>query len=123
MASFDADGYWDAYLQDPAGPYEQLVAQPTAVLLVAYYRPLVSALLTAGIDETIGDQTTAVARLPGMDASLGLPRTIVDIIRALPLVGPVPADQLEAAGDSLVGALLDLPGKSSADDAGQNWVF
>ena len=96
--------------------YEQLVAQPTAVLLVAYYRPLVSALLTAGIDETIGDQTTAVARLPGMDASLGLPRTIVDIIRALPLVGPVPADQLQAAGDSLVGALLDLPGKSSAAD-------
>lgn len=123
VASFDADGYWDAYLQDPAGPYEQLVAQPTAVLLVAYYRPLVSALLAAGIDETIGDQTTAVARLPGMDASLGLPRTIVDIIRALPLVGPVPADQLQAAGDSLVGALLDLPGKSSAADAGQNWVF
>lgn len=122
VASFDADGYWDAYLEDPVGPYEELDPQTTAVLLVAYYRPLVSALLTAGIDEIVSDRTTSAARLPGMDLLLGLPSIIVTTLRALPLVGPVPTDQLQAVGANLVSALIDLPGKSLAAAAGQNWA-
>lgn len=112
VASFDSHGFWEAYLEDPAGPYEGLESQTIERLLVAYYRPIVATLLTAGIDRTVSDDATIFAGLPGIDLTLGLPSAIVNSVNVLPLIGPVPSDQIDSVGRNLIGIISDLPGKS-----------
>jgi hypothetical protein len=110
VASFDTDGCWQAYLEDPPGAYQAVNQQTIEGLLVAYYRPLVSALLAAGINENASDDATAVAQLPGMDMYLGLPHAIVTALHDMSPTGPVPAGELESAGAILASFLRDLPG-------------
>ena len=111
VAFFDQNYFWCAYLEDPAGPDEGLGSQTIETLLVAYYRPVVATLSTAGIDRSVSDEATVFARLPGIDLTLGLPRAIVNSVSELPLTGPVPADQIDSVGRNLVGIISDLPGK------------
>src|ERR1700678_1004019 len=47
VASFDAKRRWIAPLEDPPGPVRPLDSLTPETLLVAYYRPLVAALLEA----------------------------------------------------------------------------
>jgi hypothetical protein len=122
VASFDADGYWEAYLEDPASPYGQLVSLTTGEILVAYYRPLVAALLTAGTDPELSDDLTLFAQMPGIDMTLGMPRIIVAAFDTLPLIGRITPRQLEYAGARLSDTLLNLPGKSEASVVEQNWA-
>jgi len=122
VASFDTDGYWVAYLEDPAGPYEQLVSLTAGDTLVAYYRPLVAALLTAGTDRELSDDLTLFARMPDIDMMLGIPRIIVATFDRLPLTGRIPTRQLAYAGARLSDTLPNLPGKPEASVVGQNWV-
>lgn len=62
-----------------------------------------------------------MARLPGMDLSLGLPLPIVNILGGLPLSGPIQADQLRAIGADIRGVLMETPGKSEAGNAPELW--
>lgn len=112
VAFFDRNYFWRAYLEDPAGPYEELEPQTIETLLVAYYRPIVATLSTAGIDRTIGDDDTVFARLPGIDLTLGVPRVIVNSFSELPLTGPVPDELVNSVGRNLRVIVSDLPGKS-----------
>lgn len=121
VASFDSDGHWNAYLQDPPGPYESLDSLSANTLLVAYYRPLVAALLTAGANRSDSDESTSVAYLPGIDLSLGLPRAVVNLMADLPASGPVEAGELEAVGAALFGEIMELPGKFVAGDVPETW--
>lgn len=121
VASFDGNGHWHAYLQDPPGPYDALTSLTIDVLLVAYYRPLVAALLTAGVNNDDSDETTAIADLPGIDIRLGLPRAIVNLLANLPASGPIHSNQLRAIGADLLGTLMELPGKTAAGNAPETW--
>jgi hypothetical protein len=94
VSSFDTRGRWQAYLEDPPRSRDSHGDQGVGPLLVAYYRPLVSALQDAGIDREASDRTTVVARLPGMDMRLGLPADVVSIMSQVPATGPVPTDRL-----------------------------
>jgi hypothetical protein len=121
VASFEA-GCWEAYLEDPAAPYGQLVSLTTGDVLVSYYRPLVAALLTAGADPQLSDDSTVFARMPDIDVTLGIPRNIVATFDNLPLIGPIPQRRRENVGARLSQAVLNLPGKSEADAVGLSWV-
>ena len=111
VAFFDGNYSWHAYLEDPVGPYEELEPQTIETLLVAYYRPVVATLLTAGIDRNVGDDITVFARLPGIDLTLGLPSAIVNSVSDLPLTGPVPPEQVISVGRNLRGIVSDLSDK------------
>jgi len=88
VSSFDTRGRWQAYLED--SPRSQGGQGTEDVgLLVAYYRPLVSAVQDAGIDREASDLAT-VARLPGMDMRLGLPADVVSIMSQVPRPGRFP---------------------------------
>jgi hypothetical protein len=113
VASFEGL-FWKAYLEDPAGPYEELEGETIERLLVAYYRPIVATLLTTGIDRNVSDGATTVAHLPGIDLTLGLPTAIVNSVGELPLTGEVPPGQIDSVGHNLIGIISDLPGKSPA---------
>ena len=58
-----------------------------------------------------------VTQLPGIDLTLGIPTAIVAIIRALPLVGPIAAGQLQETGAALPRAVLTRPFVSQAETA------
>lgn len=122
VASFSENDHWEAYLEDPAGPYEELAPIIPGVLMIAYYRHLVAALMSAGIDEAASDETTAVARVPEIDLLLGLPRSIVSVLSTVPLAGRLSADQVQAAGPELLSSIAGLPGKQLASAAGQTWA-
>lgn len=123
VAFFDRNWFWNAYLEDPAGPYEGLDSQTIETLLVAYYRPIVATLLTAGIDRTGSDDAIVFARLPGIDLTLGLPRVIVDRVSELPSTGPVPSEQISAVGRNLISIVSDLLGKDSVLPGGAQIRF
>lgn len=72
------------------------------MLLAAYYRPLVGALLAAADRRTTEDDVLTVAQLPGIDLALGISTAIVTIMRTLPLTGVIAADRLQDAGASLL---------------------
>jgi hypothetical protein len=112
VAYFDRSYFWRAYLEDPTSPYEGLESQTIERLLVAYYRPIVATLQTAGIDRAVSDRATAFAHLPGIDLTLGLPNAIVSSVGQLPLTGPVSPDQIDSVGRNLISIISDLPGKS-----------
>jgi hypothetical protein len=115
VAFFGSDYRWRAYLEDPAGPYQGLGSQTIQRLLVAYYRPIVATLLTAGVDRTDGDDATVFARLPGIDLTLGLPSSIVNSVSQLPLIGPASPDQIDRVGRTLIGIISNLPSRSLTD--------
>lgn len=121
VASFDNDGYWVAYLEDPPGPYEGLEALTIEILLVAYYRPLVAALVTAGINEAESDDLMTVALLPGIDVRLGLPTAVVNALRNYLEPELLSASQIRTIGAALLEALAELPGKAEAADAVESW--
>ncbi|RSM35570.1 hypothetical protein DMA12_43905 [Amycolatopsis balhimycina DSM 5908] len=121
VASFDGNDHWHAYLEDPPEPDDMLPSLTIEMLLVAYYRPLVAALLAAGVNTDDSDETTSVARLPEIDLSLGVPQPIVSILSSAPLSGPVEADQLQTIGADLMGVLMETPGKSEAGNAPELW--
>ncbi len=115
VASFDHVGHWQAYLEDPPKPYGDVADLLTVeTLLVAYYRPLVTALLTAGIDTARSDDNLDVAYLAGADLSVGIPAGIVSTIRVLPAAEPVESDRLQAVGADLVGRVLQLERRTAA---------
>lgn len=107
VASFDPQGRWEAYLEDPPGPFQPLASLTAGSLLAAYYRPLVAALLAAADDRTTEDDAMTMALLPGIDLILGIPTAIVTVMRALPPIGPVAADQLHNVGASLLDPVRD----------------
>jgi len=84
VASFDRYGQWEAYLEDPPGPFQPSASLTVESLLTAYYRPLVASLLAAGDGQTVEDRAMTRARLPGIDLILGIPTPIVTIMRLLP---------------------------------------
>jgi len=109
VASFDRVGHWQAYLEDPPKPYGEVANLLTVeTLLVAYYRPLATALLTASIDTARSDDNLDVAYLAAADLSVGLPTGIVSIIRGLPTAEPVESNRLQAVGADLVGRVMQL---------------
>jgi hypothetical protein len=117
VSSFDTRGRWQAYLEDPPRSRDSQGTQGVGPLLVAYYRPLVSALQDAGIDREASDRATVVARLPGMDMSLGLPADVVSIMSQVQATGPVPTDRLHEAAAELTEAITGdttLPGMADA---------
>jgi hypothetical protein len=121
--AYFADDCWQAYLEDPDGPYDEMAdLLSAALLLVVYYRPLVLALLTVGgpEDESSTD-STVVRRLPGIDLYLGLPRVIIEIIGALPLAGPIAKSEAEAAGADIRGSLLQPFASLVAGPGSDSW--
>jgi hypothetical protein len=102
VASFDPQGRWEAYLEDPPGPFQPLDSLTAGSLLAAYYRPLVAALLAAADRRTTEDDVMTVAQLSGIDLALGISTAIVTIMRTLPLTGVIAADRLQDAGASLL---------------------
>lgn len=122
IAYFGDSYHWGAYLEDPVGPYEELEPMTPGTLMIAYYRPLVSALITAGIEESQSDEIMVFARVPEVDLTLGLPRRVVSALTAVPLAGRLSQDQIEAAGSELLDAIGGLPGKDLASQAGESWA-
>lgn len=120
VASFDSNSHWHAYLEDPPQPRASQASVTVEELLVAYYRPLVAALLAAEVNHDEGDETTVVGRLPGIDMSLGLPRPVVTIVANM--IDRESAAELRSAGADLRGALLDLPGKAGAERSPEQWL-
>jgi hypothetical protein len=102
VASFDPRGRWEAYLEDPPGPFQPLTSLTAGSLLAAYYQPLVAALLAVAEDQRTEHDAMTMAPLPGIDVILGIPTAIVTIMRQLPLVGLVAAGQLQEVGGSLL---------------------
>jgi len=116
VASFDRVGHWQAYLEDPPKPYGEVANLLTVeTLLVAYYRPLVTALLTASIDTARSDDNLDVAYLAAADLSVGLPTGFVSIIRGLPTAEPVESNRLQAVGADLVGRVMQLERGAAAE--------
>jgi hypothetical protein len=107
VASFDPGYFWQAYLEDPTGSDDETASEPIEILLVAYYRPIVATLLTQGIDNTESDDAIVSARLPGIDLTIGLPSAIVNSVRTLPPTGPIPFDQINSVGRTLIGVIAD----------------
>jgi hypothetical protein len=104
VASFGAAHQWRAYLEDPPGSPGTLDSLTIGALLVAYYRPLVAALLAAGTDG-VDSSGTAWARLPGIDVRLGLPTRVIGMLRELPFTGPVHPNQLDTVAQDLVDVI------------------
>jgi hypothetical protein len=124
VAYFNEDACWEAYLEDPpsGSTYGELEGRVTSsVLLAAYYRPLVAAVLAEGItQDPSSDDQTYLARLPAVDIWLGLPRVIVDIFRPF-VSGPLTDDVASAIGADLLGVVSELPGKAAAGAAPEVW--
>lgn len=116
VASFDSRGWWQAYLEDPPGPFQPLDSLTAGALLAAYYRPLAAAVLEAGVQISDDDATT-LAQLPGIDLVLGLPTVIVTAMRALPLAGLVTTGQLQDVGATLLEGVPSLSFVSRARTA------
>jgi hypothetical protein len=102
VASFDSQGLWEAYLEDPPGPIAPLAYLSAESLLAAYYRPLVASLLAAGGSRTIEDDAMILAQLPGIDLTLGIPAPIVTVMSTLQPGESVSFDQLHNIGASLL---------------------
>lgn len=117
VASFSPGGCWEAYLEDPPTSSTTSASLTAGSLLAAYYRPLVAAQAAAGDDQVAEQDGMTMAQLPGIDLMLGIPAVIVTVIQTLPLTGPVPADQLRAAGAELVEAVASRQLTSRADAA------
>jgi len=110
--AFFNDRIWCSYLEDPetlAGDGNFTVT--IELVLVAYYLPIVRAVLTDGVvaAETIANDRIAV-RLPDLDLILGLPRSILTILQDLPASGGVPPDHLTLAGAALRAETARLHG-------------
>jgi hypothetical protein len=104
LAYFNTRREWCSYLEDPEGNNDELY-EPLSIesLLVAYYRPLVAAVLDPSvIPADAGDDDIRAGRLPGLDVVFGLPHSIIRIVQTLPLVGPISQEDLEGAGQALV---------------------
>jgi hypothetical protein len=116
LAYFGSRGRWEAYLEDPDGSYSQIEDIEPRTLLVSYYRPLVAAMLEAGISESESSDTEFVADLPGIDAQLGLPPAIVGALVDVPRTGAVDPALLEVPGSQLVTAVRRLYGRAEMLD-------
>lgn len=121
VASFDPRGWWEAYLEDPPGPFQPQASLTAGSMLAAYYRPLVASLLAAADEQITEDDAMTMLPLPGIDLILGIPTAIVTIMRPLPPVGPVTADQLENIGVSLLDTVSNrlLKSRSAAPEPGE----
>ena len=121
VASFDTQGQWEAYLEDPPGPISPMAHLTVESLLAAYYRPLVACLVAAGGGQTIEDNAMTLAQLPGIDLALGIPTPIVTIMRALSPGERVSVDRLHNIGVSLLGVTSSFfasrSGSPELDDA------
>jgi hypothetical protein len=102
LAYFTNSG-WHAYLEDPEDESEASdLILTIEQLLVSYYRPLVATLRTAGVTEAdTSDDSTVVRQIPGIDLSLGLPRSIVSILSDVPSIGALTDDQIQRVGSAL----------------------
>jgi hypothetical protein len=118
VASFDPRDHWEAYLEDPPGPFQPLDSLTAGSLLAAYYRPLVAALLEAQDDQATEDGYTTIAQLPGIDLVFGIPTFIVTIVRTMPSAGLVTADQLRGVGATLLEAVRNRPLASRGETTG-----
>lgn len=102
VASFEARGRWEAYLEDPPQPIGPMTRLTVESLIAAYYHPLVTSLVAAGREQMNEDNAMTLAELPGIDLTLGLPTPIVTIMRALSPTEHVSSDQLHDIGVSLL---------------------
>ena len=127
VASFDRRGCWEAYLEDPPDASAGMASLTAGSLLTAYYRQLVAAQAGAGDAQVIEDNSMTMAQLPAIDLVLGIPTTIVAVIRPLPLAGPVSAEQLrvveadllEVVRGRLLASRADATGLDIEKDPGQ----
>jgi hypothetical protein len=115
MASFNNEDRWDAYLEDPEWPYDELDELDVETLLVAYYRPLVAAMRGADQRDE-GNDELAVVYFSDVDLHFGLPRQIVDALIDLPAAGPIDSHRMQRQGAAIRVALLDMPGRSHLDE-------
>jgi hypothetical protein len=118
LAYFDDDG-WVAWLIDPEGDFDDARSGlPLEAALIAYYRPLVSAMLAGDVTQEAGVQANlGISRLPGMDMNLGLPGSIIEIFARVPETGMLDEDMIASAGGALRDAVRNLPEEWRNDTA------
>jgi len=114
IASFDSEGCWTAYLEDPpknskvASEYEAIGNLTTADLLVAYYLPIVATMFAAQADRgPSGD--TFVVRIPAVDVDVSIPTGIADAL------GKQPFGEVSRASVADLGSVI-LRVLQSADE-------
>jgi hypothetical protein len=112
LAYFGSRGRWEAYLEDPPRTNHQVDDIQPSTLLIGYYRPLVAAMLEAGISESDSSDIEAVSNLPGLDAKLGLPEPIVRALVDVPRTGFISPAQVEVAGSRLSAEIDELFGQA-----------
>ena len=105
LAYFDGD-CWVAWLIDPEGDFDDARSGlPLEAALIAYYRPLVSAMRAGDVTQDAGVHANLrISRLPGMDMNLGLPGSIIEIFGRVPETGVLDKDVIARTG----GALRDV---------------
>jgi hypothetical protein len=117
LAYFGDEG-WAAWLKDPEGDAGQPgEGWPLEAVLIAYYRPLAAAIRAAGASrEADAFPNLRISQLPGMDMSLGLPASILDILGQFPETGVVSEREIAQAGGALRDAVLNLRAELSEDE-------
>jgi len=115
-AYFGDDG-WCAWLVDPEGGFgDARSGFSLEAVLIAYYRPIVAAMHAGGLtDEGRYLANFRVSRLPGMDMSLGLPESIIEILAQIPETGVLDEDVITQKGGALRDTVRSLPQERSND--------
>ena len=118
LAYFGDDG-WVAWLVDPEGDFDDARSSLSLeAVLIAYYRPLVSAMRVGGpTEEASFLANLRISRLPGMDMNLGLPESIIEIFGQVPETGVLDEDIIAQNG----GALRDVV-RSLSEEWGNDTV-
>jgi hypothetical protein len=109
LAYFDDDG-WVAWLIDPEGDFDDAGSRfSLEAVLIAYYRPLVSAMRAGDITQDASVRANLwISRLPGMDMNLGLPWSIIEIFAEVPETGVLDEDVIGRTGSALRDAVRNL---------------
>lgn len=109
LAYFDDNG-WVAWLIDPEGDFDDARPRlPLEATLIAYYRPLVSAMLAGDVTQDASAHANLrISRLPGMDMNLGVPGAIIEIFARVPETGALDEDVIASTGGALRDAVRNL---------------
>lgn len=107
LAYFGDRDRWEAYLEDPEWPYEQVEDVDIETLLVAYYRPVVASVLR-GIERRRDHEGRATAYVPAIDLDLGVPEVIVDALSDLAFAREIPREVVQTQGALVRSAVSDL---------------